>query len=209
MRITHVAVGAAALAWLAVACAPKILVPPRMALRPYEVVGVVEFTTTSEGQLAEYATRRFIEEMRRDQATVRVLDLGTEQAALAAVDRTRLDRDTFRVLGDEYDAPTILCGTLDVSGVRPAVSIFGLAYATVAADVDATLSARLVETATGASIWSGSATASQRVGGVSVIAGRRFVFDARDPARAYGALVEVLVHQLARDFQVTWVHRKG
>lgn len=204
-----VVVGAAALTWLAVACAPRMLVPPRMALQPDEIVGVIEFTTSSEGQLAEYATRRFIEEMRRDQRTVRVVDLGTEQAALAAVDRARLDRDTFHVLGDEFDAESILCGTLEVSDVRPAVGVFGLAYVTVAADVDATLSARLVETSTGASFWSGSATASQRVGAVSVVGGRRFVFDARDPARAYGALVEVLVQQLARDFQVTWVRRRG
>ncbi len=147
--------------------------------------------------------------MRRDQGIVRTLDLGTEARAMASADSDRLDPRTYRALGDAHDATTILRGALEISGVRPAISIAGgLDFASVAADVDATLTAELIETATGASIWSASATATRRVGQVTVLGGGRFALDADNPEDAYGDLIEVLVYDMTTDFRVTYARAR-
>ncbi len=76
-----------------------------------------------------------------------------------------------------------------------------------AADVDASLTVQMIEAATGASIWSRSATVTMRVGAVSVLGGRDVIFDADDPERAYGALVNALVERVTQDFRVSWVRK--
>jgi hypothetical protein len=73
--------------------------------------------------------------------------------------------------------------------------------------VDATLAVQLIETATGASLWSNSARSTQTVGHISVFRGGDFVFDAKDPEQAYGGLVDHLVANVTRDFRATWERR--
>lgn len=206
MRAAAAAAVTIALVPLASGCASRVMVPPLIDLHPYEIVGVIEFAASSEeGDLAAYTTRRFVEEMRRDQGIVRTLDLGTEERALASVGADRLDARAYRRLGDEHNATTILRGRLEISDIRPAIRIAtGFNLASVAADVDAKLNAELIETATGASIWSASATATRRVGEVTMIGPGRFVLDADDPENAYGDLIEALVREVTLDFQVTW-----
>src|SRR5262245_52989312 len=67
--------------------ARRIWVAPRVDLKPYETIGMVEFTSTTKGALAAMATRRFEEAARRDQDMVRMVDIGPEREALASVNR--------------------------------------------------------------------------------------------------------------------------
>jgi hypothetical protein len=69
------------------------------------------------------------------------------------------------------------------------------------------LAVRLLETATGASLWNTSAEGTREVGQVSMSSGRNFAFDSDDPDRAYGDLVDTLVSEATRDFRVTWERR--
>ncbi len=186
-------------------CGPKVMVPPKIDLREHEVVGIVEFRSSSEGELGPYATRKFMERAREDQGMVRIVELGSEAEVLKVVGADRLDQATFKALGDKHKVATIITGELTVSDVRPEITITpGLGYMSFAAEVDAALSARMVETATGASIWSGSASDTKRVGHVSVFGGEAFAFDAEDPEKAYGKLVDALVEKATEDFRVTW-----
>lgn len=181
---------------------PKTVIPPRINLTQHEVLGVIEFSTSSKGELGPLATRRFIEESRRDQGLVRIVELGSEEAVLHELGRQRLDRDAFRELGSRDDLTTIITGDLLVSDIRPAVRITpNLRDLGVAADVDATLTVQMVEAASGASIWSRSASVTMRVGEVSVLGGNDVVFDAEDPERAYGELVDALVWRVTEDFR--------
>ena len=196
------------LAALASGCGTRVMVPPRIDLTQYEVVGVLEFAAASEGELGSYATRRFMEVARQDQGIVRMAALGSVAEALEAVGRPRLDPAALRALGERHDVRTLITGTLEVSDVRPVIRITpGLVSSSVAADVDATLAVQMVEAATGASLWSGSARATRRVGHVRILSGREFLFDAADPDGAYADLVETLVYQVTRDFRASWVRR--
>jgi hypothetical protein len=184
-----------------------IQIPPRIDLARYEILGVIEFNSTAEGSLAPYTTRKFIEEMRADQGMIRVVELGPEEALLESLGLTRLDRAAFQAIAAEHGLTSIVAGRLDVSGVRPAISIRpNLSGISAAADVDADLAVRMIEAESGASIWSRSAEATSRVGHVS-LGGGTFDFDADDPERAYGELVQVLVDAVTAEFKITWERR--
>lgn len=197
---------------LATATAPgcggsKVMVPPLIDLQQHEVLAIIEFTTSDDGELGPLATRRFMEWVRVDQGLVRIVELGTEGEVLSDVGSPRLDRATYQELGRRHEVATIFTGVLEVSDIRPAVSITpDLSALGAAADVDAELTVQMVETASGASLWSRSASVTQRVGHISVFQGD-VSFDAEDPERAYGELVDALVEAVTRDFRVSWERR--
>jgi len=194
----------ALVASVAAACGSKTTYPPRIDLRQHEVIGIIQFASSERGELAALATQRFMEAARRDQGLVRIVELGTEEEVLREVERDRLDAATYRALGEKLDLNTIFTGQLEISDIRPAVRITrDLRNMGVAADVDATLTVNMVETASGASLWSRSGSVTMRVGQVSVLGGRDVVFDAEEPERAYGDLVDALVARVTRDFHFT------
>lgn len=182
-----------------------VWVAPRIDLKQHEMIGIVEFSSTSKGQLGPMATRRFTESARRDQGLVRIVDVrpGAEVARSGAT--TRWTPEMYRALGREHNVQTLVIGQLKVSSVRPNIQVSSLFRAGhVSAQVEATLEVQMIEAATGASLWNSSGSATRTLGNVGVFGGKEFAFDAADPDRAYGDLVDALVEQVTRDFHGTW-----
>ena len=185
--------------------ARRVWVGPRVDLKPYEIIGMVEFTSASKGKLAGLTTRRFAEAARRDQEMLRMVDIGPKPAALASVGMGAWNAETCRAVGRKHGVRTMFQGTLTVSNVRPSVQLSALFKSgQVTAQVDATLEVEMIEVETGASIWSRSASATRTMGQVSVFGGKEFAFDAADPEHAYGDLVDFLVSRVAADLQGSW-----
>lgn len=185
-----------------------ITVPPRVDLAPHQMIGVMEFDSDSKGKLASFATRRFVEMARRDQGMLRVVDLGPARRTLRTAGQKAWSPALYKTVGEEQGVRTLFLGELLISDVRPGFSLAGaLRSGDISAQVDATLAVELVETATGASLWSGSARAAKSIGHVSVFRGGGFAFDAEDPEAAYGVLVDALVEQVTRDFRATWIRQ--
>jgi len=190
---------------LIIECGKKVMIPPRIDLSDHEIVGIIEFSCSENGKLGSLATSRFTEFARRDQGMIRIIDLGTEAEVLKKIGHNKLDQEAFIEIGETYEVATIFTGELIVSDVRPDIMITpGLGYMGFGAEVDATFSAQMVETVTGASIWNNSGSATRSVGHVSIFGGSAFAFDAEDPDKAYGKLVDELVDRVTRDLQVTW-----
>ena len=186
----------------------RVPVPPRIDLQQHEVLAIIMFSSTNKGELGPRTTQRFVEEIRMDQGMIRIIDLGTQDEALAEVGKKRLDPSAYKELGREYEVASIFTGELIVSDIRPAFSITtDLSKVGASADVDATLIVNMVETATGASIWSRSASVTKRVGNVGLLGGKDIVFDAEDPEGAYGELVDALVFLVTEEFKVTYARR--
>ncbi len=182
----------------------RIMVPPKINLVDHETIGIIEFRSSNKGQIASYATEQFIEEMRRDQGLVKIVELGPEKDVLKSIGSKKINQQAFRDIGERFKVNTIFYGKLDISNIRPDITITpGIISFT--ADVDAKLSVKMVEVVEGASIWSGSAFTTQHVGHVSIFGGDLFTFDAEDPDEAYGRLVHSLVEDATRDFKVRWV----
>jgi hypothetical protein len=177
---------------------PAVRIPPRVDLSQHETIGVIEFHSTGDRALADMATQRFTESARRDQGLVRMLDLG-------AIDRGNLDPEAYRAIAREHGVQTLLVGELTITKQRPSVRIdSSLKGGSVTALVEATLAVRLIEASSGASIWSGSARATDSTGGVSMASGQGVAVAGEDPQRVYAALVDQLVEQATYDFHEHW-----
>jgi len=190
---------------LGLACGSKVMVPPRIDLREHEVIGIINFTFSSRGNLGDFATRKFTEAARQDQGLVRIIPLGSESEILKTIGYEQLNQAAIKAIGEEQNLKTILTGELVVSDIRPNIQITpGLGFLSISAEVDATLSVQMFETSTGASLWSSSASDTRTVGNISIFGGKNFAFDAKDPEKAYGNLINSLVTQVTRDFRVSW-----
>lgn len=166
-------------------------VPPRIDLTQHETIGIVDFEIASDKELGTMATRRFTESARRDQGLVRMIGFGSKNEALRA--------DGVR---------TILVGKLTVSNAKPNVRIdSSLRSGSVASLVNATLEVEMIETATGASIWSATARAQDSLGQVSLLGGGDVAFGANDSEQVYAGLIDNLVEQATRDFHESWERR--
>lgn len=211
-RMTLIALSLIALVGV-IGCAARqpvqsIEVPPRVELAPFQMIGVMEFDSDSKGKLSALATRRFVEEARRDQGMLRMVDLGSGRRALRSSGQKAWTPASYKAVGEEHGVQTIFLGELSVSDIKPSFNVEAvLRSGEITAQVDATLTVQLVETATGASLWSASARAAKNLGHISVFRGREFTFDAEDPEAAYGVLVDALVEQVTSDFRSTWVRR--
>jgi len=189
-------------------CGSRVMVPPRIDLKPHEVIGVIEFNSSSDDALGPFATERFIGAARRDQGMVRFVKLGTETEVLEAVSRDRLDPAAFKALGEKYGVKTVITGDLVFSDVRPNIAVrHSLTSIGVSADVHATLAVQMVETASGASLWSRSADATQRIGAAHFSTNKDVSLQVDDPENAYNRLVDGLVHAVTPEFRVTWERR--
>jgi hypothetical protein len=179
----------------------KVLVPPRLDLVPYGRVALVTFTVdNAKGTLHEFATQRFLEEMLAAQ-TVEVLELGEMMWLLDETGRTRYGPTEARFVGEDQGVPLVFVGHLVVSNVKPSASISGIPR--VGADVDLSISVRLLSTESGATVWSRSAEGTAMVGEIAFDGGIPS-FGGRDPKDAYGDLVDPLIYEITRDLRPTY-----
>ena len=82
-------------------CGPKVMVLPVIDLKQHEVIGIIDFSSSSEGELGPLATRKFIEMARKDQGIVRIVELGSKADLLKEIGSDRLDQAAFNALGDD------------------------------------------------------------------------------------------------------------
>lgn len=192
-------------------CGPKtirVMVPPRIDLKQHEIIGIIDFDCTNKGKLGTLTTKRFMEAVRVDQGMVRIIELGSKKQVLKAINSKKLDAAAFKAISGKYEVSTVFTGELVISHIRPDITITSGLNMMLNADVDATLAVEMFETVTGASIWNSSASATENIGGVSISGGKYFSFDADDPDRAYGKLVNNLVVRTTGDYRVTWTRRR-
>jgi hypothetical protein len=202
----HIPLWAAGVALVAcMGCTKRMLVPPRVHLDVYDTVGLVLFSSNTEGSLEEFASQKFIESIQLSQPNVRILELGPEEQLLESIQRDRLDYDAVRTIGRKFNVEAVLTGHMDVTEVKPKVGLTTLLSSlSVKADVEASLTTRLYDSESGATLWTNSARGKQTVAHVGLISGGGFHFGASDPDDAYGELVHGLVFEVTRDFRVRY-----
>jgi hypothetical protein len=194
---------------LAIGCAKHVFVqvPPRVDLHALGTIGIVEFASSSKGKLPAFATQRFIEAVQESQPGVRVLELGRMTDLAGANGSGSVDHAALQAIGEKYGVDALIVGDLLVEDVRPNVDVYNmLTSMSVSADVDAALTARLLETGRGATVWTRATRATRTVAQVGV-GGGQVRFDARDPQHAYGELVDALVNDITHDFRVSYVRQ--
>lgn len=196
-----------ALAMLLGACShPTVLVsvPPRMDLRNYPTLGIVDFTSGPEQALGARAARQFQEQVQTAQPGTRFIELGDRDAVLAAVGARQLDVSALRKIGEKYGVAAVFVGELAYSEPTVDVKLMDLTKLEggMRAEMRGDVSSRLVETATGASVWSRSAWARRQIGSVNVSA-EQGVSGGGRTSNPREAMLPTLVYQLTHDFRPT------
>jgi hypothetical protein len=187
---------------LLVACGGKyVWVAPRLDLQPHSPVGLVTFTIeNAQGSLHEVATQRFAEAAFAGQENIEILELGDAESLLSRIGETELGPRAAQAIGEQHRVPAVFVGHLVVSNVKPSGGLTPFGGPRLRATVTVDLIVRLLSTATGGTLWSRSARATETVGEVGLVNGRP-VFGAEDPNEAYGRLVDLLVDDVTMDLR--------
>ncbi len=206
MRHVRLSPALIALLMLTACVSEKVLVPPRVDLGAYRTMGIIVFSSNSKGNLNEYTTQQFMQTVQAAQSGVRILELGSEERVLAAIEHEALDFEAVRAIGEKWGVDAVFAGHLDVTEVRPRLEVaMTIKTMSMQANVAAALDARLIEAASGATVWTRSSSGEAPVAHVKVNRRGPVTFGASDPERAYGKLVHDLVSRVSSDFRSRWV----
>jgi hypothetical protein len=191
-------------------CSSTVLVsvPPRMDLSSYGTLGIVEFAANSDRATSAHATRQFQEQVQAAQPGTRFIELGSREAVLAAVGVEQLDVGAFRRIGQKYGVAAIFLGEIAYSEPKADVQIRDLAKLEggVRAEIRGDISSKLVETGTGASVWSSSAWARRQIGSLRVSA-ENGVSGGMSRSNPRDEMVPALVYHLTGDFRPSSVRQ--
>jgi hypothetical protein len=191
-------------------CSSTVLVsvPPRMDLKSYGTLGIVEFGSNSDGAINVHATRQFQQQIQAAQPGTPFIELGNREAVLAAVGAKQLDVDSLRRIGEKYGVAAIFLGDIVYSEPRTDVKVTDLTKLEggMRTEIKGDISSRLVETRTGASVWSNSAWARRQIGRLSVSA-EQGVSGGLSKSNPREEMVPALVYQLTHDFRPSSVRQ--
>jgi hypothetical protein len=192
-------------------CSSTVLVqvPPRMELRSYGTLGIVEFASSAGPALGARATREFQAHIHAAQPGTGIVELGTREALLAAVGSRELDAEALRRIGEKHGVRAIFLGDVIYSEPKTDVRVTDInkLEGGVRTEVRGDISGRLVETRNGASVWSSSAWARRQVGRLNVSA-ERGVSGTMRGADPREEMVPALVYHLTEDFRPSTVRQK-
>ncbi len=207
-RGTRLIALAASLAALQACGGERVLVPPRVDLSGFERIGIVEITVNEASELGPLTTQKLMQAVQSAQPGTPILELGTEKDVLAAVGHPRLNAEAVRALGAHYGVDAVFVGHLEMDKFKPKFNVSTFLTAMSArADAEGALSTRLMETGGGATVWTASAEASAPVASLGVSSEGASHIGASDPEKAYGALIEDLVHRVTWDFRAHYERR--
>ncbi len=197
-----------ALSW---GCSSTVLVPvpPRMDLKSYGTLGIVEFASNADAAINVHAARKFQEQIQAAQPGTPFLNLGTREAVLAAIGARQLDVDTLKRIGEKYGVDAVFVGDITYSEPTTDINVGDLTRLEggVRTEVRGDISSSLMETRTGASVWSSSAWAKRQTGRLSVSAEQGVSGGMSNENPRY-EMVSTLVYHLTQDFRPTSVRRR-
>ena len=180
-------------------------VPPRVDLKPYGIIGIIDFSSNGERATAVQATRHFQEQVQEAQPGTRFLELGGREAVLAGVGARELDAESLRRIGDKYRVNAVVLGEVVYSEPRVDIKVADITKLEggMRSELRADISGRLLETATGASIWTRSAWTKRQMGTLQISAERGVTGSLKSNPRE--EMVPALVYQLTHDFRPSTV----
>lgn len=192
-------------------CSHTVLVPqsPRMDLKNYGTLGIVQFASNSDPAISSYATQQFQEQVQGAYPGTPILELGNREAVLAAVGASRLDAEAIAKIGQKYGVSAVFLG--DIAYSEPTTN-FRIGDITklnggVRSEVRGDLFAKLMETKSGASVWSSSAWATRQIGSVS-LSSRRGVNATLGDDNPHKAMVPALIYHATEDFRPKYVRQR-
>jgi len=204
--------GGVAVALILAACSSSHLVqvPPRVELAAMGTIGLVEFRAPDgSGELSRETNRRFLTEIQSAQPGVPVLELGDEANVFDGKTARALDPETVRAIGEKHQVDVLLFGVLEAKHVKPKVSIGGgLESLNAKAEIEGTLTAKMYDARSGATLWTCAVADKRTVAALSVSGGGVSGGGTADTEGARSDLFRTLVIRATDDFRPSWTRVK-
>jgi len=187
----------------------SVPVPPRVDLIGYGTLGLVDFASNANPSINAQTTRAFEQQIHAAQPGTRIVDLGSRESLLAGVGSRQLDATALRKIGEKYGVNAIFVGDLKYSEPKTEVKITDITKLEGGARVElrGDISFRLMETRTGASVWSSSAWARREVGRVNVSVEQGVTGAGRGSSNPREEMVPSLVYHVTEDFRPSTVRQ--
>ena len=193
---------------LACAHTEKVLVPPKVDLKTYPSIGVIEFSTNAEDTLKPYVTQNFIEHVQSAQPGTRILELGDAAHLLRTLGHSQLNPDTIQSIGKKYKVDAVIVGHLQISQIKPKINVTtSVKSLNAKAYIEAALKTRILETGSGATCWTRASSGTTQVARINLMEGGPFSVGLSDPKEKYGRLVPKLVYANTTDFRSRYEYR--
>lgn len=139
-----------------ISCGSAVLAPPEIDLMSYERIGLISFSTqNADDKLDEMATKQFLQEITQTQKGVEVIELGTLDEVLDQVNKTTLNQEAVKAVGEHFGVTSFFHGEINVSDVKysskriPGVTAY-LTRTNIRATFSISMKAALFSTETGA-----------------------------------------------------------
>lgn len=193
-------------------CSRTILVPvpPRMDLKSYGTLGIIEFASNSDPAISNYATQQFQEHVQGAYPETPILELGNRETVLAAVGATQFDPDAITKIGKKYGVTAVFLGDLVYSEPKTDIRVTDIKRLEggVRTEIRGDMSTKLMETQSGASVWSSSTWEKRQIGSVS-LSTRRGVSATVGDSNPRKDMVPALILHLTQDFRPKLVRQRA
>lgn len=188
----------------------NVTVPPRVDLGKYETLGIVEFNSNANPAVGAQATRQFQEQVQSAQPGTPFVDLGNRDALLIAVGSAQLDVNAIKKIGEKYGVSAIFLGDIVYSEPKTDVKITDInkLEGGVRTEIRGDISSKLVETRSGASVWSSSAWARRQIGRLNVSA-EKGVSGRMSDSNPREEMLPDMIWYLTQDFRPRSVRQKA
>lgn len=188
-------------------CASKtvlVRVPPQIDMSAYQTTGIVEFTSNADPALGRHAARQFQESVQAAQPGTRFIELGTRDEVLEAIGARQFDAQAIRKIGAKYAVDAVFVGDLIYSEPKFDINVIDplRMQGAFKAEIKGDISSKLLETKSGASVWSSSAWAKRQLGSVRVSA-ETGVSGRVTSSNPRNEMVPDMVHHLTHAFRPT------
>ena len=177
-------------------------VPPRVDLKPYGTIGIVDFISNGDRATSTQAMRQFEEQVQEAQPGTRFLELGSRDAVLAGVASSEFNPESLRRIGQKYGVKAVVLGEVVYSEPRTDIKVADITRLEggVRSELRADISGRLLETATGAGVWTRSAWTKRQLSSLNVSA-QRGVSGSLAKTDPREEMLTTLVYHLTHDFR--------
>ena len=186
-----------------------VTVPPRVDLKAFPTIGLIEFDAQPPGELGPDATQMFLGNLQAAQPGVRVLELGSRDKVLREVGMADLDSLAIRTIGEKYGVAAVLSGSVELSEVQTDAKLSSdLSALTAQAKIGGKMKGKLWDSANGATIWTNSSWGSWPVAKISLTEGGAGSISYRNLSEKRNQILMSLITALNGDFWSTYETRK-
>jgi hypothetical protein len=185
--------------------APQVRIPPRIDLSRLGALAIVDFASPGTELLGAQTTREFLATLQSAQPGTPVLELGDERRLLAQLGRSTLDPDALRALAEKQHVDAVIVGELESQRVSPKFAFDApSALASASAELAGALRVKILDTRTGATVWSAASRAKAEIAGMQLTGHGVSNVGTNGPEEAQEELVTRLVRSATQDFWAHW-----